>query len=257
MRLIDVHSHLEWDKFNKNLDSVIQRSKDAGIIAIITSSVTTKLGYKVLKIAEKYKNYVFPCCGFGPSETKRNPDSFQAYLKFAKENSDKFLAIGEVGLDYYWIKDKNQRKYSEECFLKAINLSNELKKPIIIHCRDAEKRTIELLEEHYIGNKVHMHCFSGPKDLIERGLNNGWMFSVPTSVVNRKYHRILAEVVPIEQMMLETDAPFLSPIKDKKMNESKNIVLSAEFISKMKGIDIELLAEITTKNALEFYSIKL
>ncbi len=102
-----------------------------------------------------------------------------------------------------------------------------------------------------------MHCYSGPPYLIKRALKNGWYFSVPTSVVNRKYHQVLAENVPLERMFLETDAPFLSPIKKEKLNEPKNIALSAAHIANMKNTTLENVAETTTENAIEFYSLPL
>lgn len=255
MKLIDTHCHLEWPTYDKILDEVIKRAKDSGIKAIITSSVIASLSSKVLELAERYKNFVYPCLGFAPSETAENPESFLDFMKFAVDHADQFKAVGEVGLDYYWVKEKEKRKFSEECFKKSISLANKLRKPIVIHCRDAEKRAIELLEENYTGDKVHMHCFSGSTKLIERCVKNGWFLSVPTSVVNRKSHKILAENVPLEQMMLETDGPFLSPIPGQKINESKNIEISAKFIAELKNINVEEIAEITTENAVKFYTL--
>ncbi|MHA1729897.1 MAG: TatD family hydrolase [Promethearchaeota archaeon] len=256
MRLIDVHSHLEWQNFHGKLDNVIINAKNAKLIAIITSSISLDMAPVALKIAERFRNYVFPTLGFAPSETKKRPKTFNNFLQFVKNNSEKIIAVGEVGLDYYWIKDREERKFSEECFIKSIQLSEKINKPLVIHCRDAEKKTIELLEEHCSHDNVHMHCFSGTAIHIKRCIKNGWIFSVPTSVVNRKSHKNLAKEVPIERMMLETDAPFLSPIKSEKLNEPKNIAISAKYIAELKGIKVEELAEITTKNALEFFSIK-
>lgn len=259
MKLIDTHSHLEWPDFRNKLDQFIERSKNAGIIAIISSSVFADAIQDVLKIAEKYKNYVFCTCGFAPSEFGKRANTFQKYIDFLKkeENYSRFVAIGEIGLDYYWIKDNPTRQLQEEKFIETLELANNIKKPIVIHCRDAEKRTIELIEQYFKSNMVHMHCFSGSTELIQRGVKNGWMFSVPTSVVNRRYHQNLAKEVPIEQMMLETDAPFLSPIKNERMNESKNIVLSAKYIADAKGIGVERVADQTTENAIKFFSLKI
>lgn len=255
MKLIDVHSHLEWPSLQNDLDNIVRRAKEKSVIAAISSSVTLKSASDVLRLAEKYKGFVYPCMGLSPSEIKKHPDTFDKFVEYAIENKDRYLALGEIGLDYYWIKDKENRAFVEEKFVQLLNLANDLEKSIIIHCRDAEKRTIELIEEHYDSETVHMHCFSGSTDLIERGLNNGWYFSVPTSVVNRSYHKKLADTVPLERMMLETDAPFLSPIKGKRHNEPANIEISAEYIAKRKGTSVGEVASSTTKNAKEFYHL--
>ncbi|MHA1340782.1 MAG: TatD family hydrolase [Promethearchaeota archaeon] len=259
IQLVDVHCHLEWKDFANNLDAVIERAKQNGIIAIITSSVTVSSGIEALEIIEKYKGYVYGTCGFAPSEfTRKNHDKeFSKYLDFIKANVSKFVGIGEIGLDYYWIRDWDLRRYTEERFIKVLQLADKLRMPIVIHCRDAERRAIEIIEEYYSGDKVHMHCFSGAVKLIKRGLKNGWFFSIPTSAITRRNHKILAEIVPLEQMMLETDAPFLSPLKDEKRNESKNIVLTAKFISELKNISIEEVALRTTENAINFYSLNI
>lgn len=253
--LIDVHCHLEWPSFTKKLDNVINNAKQAGLIRIITSSVTPKDIKRVFEISERYPNYVTPICGLAPSEFKKHPDNLDKFLNLIEKRIDEIPAIGEVGLDYYWIKDKPTRKIMEEGFIKIIEFANRYKKPIVIHCRDAEQRTIELIEEYYSADTVHMHCFSGPPYLIKRGLKNGWLFSIPTSAINRSYHKKLAETVPLERMMLETDAPFLSPIKGQRMNEPKNIKLTAKFIAEMKGVSFEEVARITTANAKKFYSL--
>jgi len=257
LKLIDVHCHLEWKDFANNIDEVINRSKSSGILAIITSSISVDSAYETLNLIDKYKDYVYATCGFAPSEFKRNKNEFEKYLDFLKNNYEKFVGIGEIGLDFYWIRDIELRKYSEEKFIETLQLANKLNKPIVIHCRDAEKRAIEIIEDYYTGDKVHMHCFSGTLYLIKRCLKNGWYFSIPTSAINRKHHKILAKEVPIEQMMLETDAPFLSPITNQKINESKNIQLTAKYISELKNIDIQKIAEITTQNAINFYDLKI
>lgn len=257
MRLIDVHSHLEWPSFISSMDKVIDSAKKAGLVSIISSSIDLKSAQLTLDLSENYKNYVFASVGFSPSETAKRPKTFQSFLDFAELNLEKFIALGEVGLDYYWIRNKDQRKFSEKCFIQSIYLAEKLNKPLTIHCRDAEKNTIEILEEYSSTDKIHMHCFSGSSIHIKRCVKNGWMFSVPTSVVNRKSHQKLAKEVPLERMMLETDAPFLSPLKSEKRNEPKNIEIAVKYIANMKNINVEELAEITTQNAIDFFSLKL
>ena len=255
MRLIDTHSHLEWDTLYNKLDDVVKGAKEKGLIGIITSSVWLDTAPISIEIAKKYNNFVFACVGFAPSEAGKKPATFEPFKQFVLEHKDQMVGLGEIGLDYYWVKDKEIRKDVENKFIDLIHLSETIKKPIAIHCRDAEERVIEVLEQYCSHDRVHMHCFSGPSYLIKRALKNGWYFSVPTSVVNRKYHQALAENVPLERMFLETDAPFLSPIKTEKLNEPKNIAISAEWIAKIKNTTLENVAEITSANAIEFYSL--
>jgi TatD DNase family protein len=257
MRLIDVHGHLEWDSFSKNIDDVIMRSRENNIIAAITCSVYTTTIEQTLDLVKKNKGFLFATLGFAPSDYKKRSDTFTTYLEQTEKNAAKIVAVGEIGLDYYWIREPDIRKQCEDYFIQALALADKIKKPIVIHCRDAEKRTIELIEEYYQGDRIHMHCFSGDEKLISRCLKNGWWFSIPTSVINRKIHQTLASTVPLDRMMLETDAPFLSPIEGQKINEPKNIVLSARYIAKLKGVSIEEVADITTKNAIELFSLGL
>jgi TatD DNase family protein len=257
MRLIDTHSHLEWDSLNIKLDQIVQGAKENGLVGILTASVFLETASVGLEIAKKYKNFIFPCLGFAPTEAAKKPATFEPFKQFVLEHQHEMVALGEIGLDYYWVKDKDTRKDVENKFIELIQLGNKINKPIVIHCRDAEQRVIELIEEYCTHDKVHMHCFSGPTYLIKRALKNGWYFSVPTSVINRKYHQALAETVPLERMFLETDAPFLSPIKNQKLNEPKNIAISAVHIANMKNTTAENVAETTTMNAIEFYSLPL
>ncbi|MBN2155450.1 MAG: TatD family hydrolase [Candidatus Lokiarchaeota archaeon] len=255
MRLIDTHSHLEWNSLYEKLEQVVKGAKENGLIGIITSSVWLDTAPVGIKIAHKYENFIFPSIGFAPTEAAKKPATFEPFKQFVLEHSNQMIGLGEIGLDYYWIKDKVIRKDVENKFIELIQLSETINKPIVIHCRDAEQRVIELIEEYCNHDRVHMHCFSGPSHLVKRALKNGWCFSVPTSVVNRKYHQKLAENVPLERMFLETDAPFLSPLKDQKINEPKNIAISAVRIANMKNTTPDNVADITTANAIEFYSL--
>jgi len=257
MRLIDTHSHLEWNSLHSKLDRVVQGAKENGLVGILTASVFLETAPVGLAIAKEYENFVFPCLGFAPTEAAKKPATFEPFKQFVLDHQDEMVALGEIGLDYYWIKNKEVLKDVEKKFIELIQLGNKINKPIVIHCRDAEQRVIELVEEYCTHDRVHMHCFSGPTYLIKRALKNGWYFSVPTSVINRKYHQKLAETVPLERMFLETDAPFLSPIKGKKLNEPKNIAVSAVHIANMKNTTPEEVGEITTQNAIDFYSLPL
>ncbi|MFX0135170.1 MAG: TatD family hydrolase, partial [Candidatus Hodarchaeota archaeon] len=155
--LIDSHCHLDWKSFNEDIDLVIKRAKDNGLVAIITSSFSDNFE-KTLKYVEKFKKYVFISLGLHPPQV--NINSVKRTIKLIQENANKIKAIGEVGLDYYWVKDPKKREGQQKGFVKFINLSKELKLPIVIHARNAHKDAIDILENNSAIN-VLMHCFSG------------------------------------------------------------------------------------------------
>ncbi len=250
--LIDSHCHLDWKSFNKDIDDVIQRAKENGLIAIITSSFFENFE-KTLNYAEKFKNYVFISLGLHPPQV--NINSVKRTIKLIQENANKIKAIGEVGLDYYWIKDPKKRDGQKKAFVEFINLSIELELPIVIHARNAHSDAINILENNS-ASKVLMHCFSGKVIEVKRVIKNGWYISVPTSVTNRGVHQNIAKVCPLEYMLLETDSPFLSPFK-KSRNEPMNVKYSAEKIAEIKKVTVEEISEITTKNAIKFYNLDL
>ncbi len=257
MRLIDTHSHLEMNRLHKRIQEVVEGAKQNNLVGIFTASVYLETAPIALNLADQYKNFIFPCLGFAPAEAAKKPTTFEPFVKFVKENIHKMVGLGEIGLDYYWIKDKEIRKDVENKFIELIQLGNNINKPIVIHCREAEQRVIELIEEYCTQDKVHMHCFSGPKYLVKRALKNGWYFSIPTSVLSRKEYQNLADAVPLERMFLETDAPYQAPSKNLNPNEPKYVAMSAVHIANMKNTTVENIAEITTENAINFYSLPL
>ncbi|MFX1451220.1 MAG: TatD family hydrolase [Promethearchaeota archaeon] len=250
--LIDSHCHLDWKSFNTDIDEVIKRAKKNGLVAIVTCSFSENFE-KTLKYAEKFKNYVFISLGLHPPQV--NINSVKRTIKLIQENADKINAIGEVGLDYYWIKDPRKREGQKRGFVDFINLAKELKLPIVIHARNAHNDAIDILEKNS-ATKVLMHCFSGNTIEVKRVIKNDWYISVPTSVTNRGVHQNIAKFCPLEKMLLETDSPFLSPFK-KSRNEPMNVKYGAEKIAEIKKIGVEEVSEITTKNAIKFYDLKL
>ncbi|NVM54082.1 MAG: TatD family hydrolase [Candidatus Helarchaeota archaeon] len=248
--LIDSHCHLDAKWFKNDIPYVIQNAKKHDIEAIITSSISASI-QKVKNIVARYPNYVFWALGLHPPGV--NTQSVKTITKLIEKYKTEIVAIGEVGLDYHWVKEENQREQQKEALKFFIDLAKKLEKPIIIHARDAQTDTIEILEENNAEN-VLMHCFSGNELEAKRVLKNKWLISVPTSVANRKVHQMMARIVPLDQMLLETDAPYLSPIR-KKRNEPANIQISAQKIAEIKSTTLEEVAKKTTANARNFYRL--
>ncbi|MBI4981390.1 TatD family hydrolase [Candidatus Woesearchaeota archaeon] len=254
MQLVDVHCHLNHALYKDDLDAVIKRAKEAGVKVIVCSGVNPPGNRQVLELAQKYPEMVKACLGMypidalglAPDETglprQTVPINLDEEFEFIKKNKDKILGIGEIGLDFHW--DAEHHSQQEENFRKIIRFALELKKPIVIHSRKAEKECIDVLEQE-IKNKeilVVMHCFSGNKKLIQRAAALGYYFSIPANIVKMQHFQMLAEMVDIQQLLTETDGPWLSPYANQK-NESAFVIEAVKKIAEIKKLNVEEVAE--------------
>jgi len=236
MLLVDVHAHLDLKEFDSDLDDVIKRAETAGIKAIISNGLNHKSNRKTLELSRKYK-IVKPALGLYPDDAiKLSEKEIESELNFIEKNKDKIIAVGEIGLDYKWCKDKKHQEKQKQIFIKLIKLSKKINKPIIIHSRKAETDVIDLLES--LGSKkVVLHCFSGKLKLIKRAAGLGFYFSVPTNVVRSRQFQKLVEIVDINQILTETDSPYLSPHKNRR-NEPSFIIEAVKKIAEIKNMSI-------------------
>ncbi|MHA1263758.1 MAG: TatD family hydrolase [Candidatus Helarchaeota archaeon] len=248
--LIDSHTHLDAKQFNGDIPQIIERAKENQVEAIVTSSITAKI-QKVKTLINRYSNYVYWALGLHPPGV--NAHTVRIIHNLIEKHSTQIVAIGEVGLDYYWVKEANKRENQKEAFRKFIGLAQRLEKPLVVHARDAQSDALHILEEEG-AIEVLMHCFNGSNQEVNRIVKNNWFISIPTSVVNRKVHQKMAELVPLSHMLLETDAPYLSPIR-KTRNEPANVKISAKKIAEIKSTTFEKVAEQTTRNARIFYHL--
>ena len=247
--MIDAHAHL-LPEFVKNVDEQVQNARAAGLQAIINSAIEPQHYSFARELAQQHRGFVYSTLGFSPSHIK-TIDFDLAYKTIQNDNS--LVAIGEVGLDFHWIRDEFWQKKEQEVFLKFVDLANERQKPLVIHSRKAESECIDLLEKR-AKVPVLMHCFTGTIDEVNRCLDAGWLVSVPTAVVNRKKHRKIARKVPLEALVVETDTPFLSPIKGES-NQPANIRYAIQEIAKLNGLSFDEVKKQTTMNAKGFYRI--
>ena len=252
MLLVDVHSHLDNERFSKDIDEVIQRAKEAGVKAIITSGVNVTTNRKILELAEKY-DIVHPSFGLYPIDAlAKELESEEATgfvrdteemdvekeLEWITENKDKCIAIGECGLDYNWITGKE--KEQKRIFQKVIDTVEKIKKPIIVHSRKAEIDAVEMLESSKI-KKVVMHCFQARKSLIKKAADLGWYFSIPPIITRLQHFQMMAEIININQLLTETDAPYLSPFPGER-NEPGFVIETIKKIAEIKGMTAEDVA---------------
>lgn len=251
--LVDVHCHLSDISFNEDRDTIIERALDVGVAFIISNSENLEDSRKVIKLSEKYEGIVFAAIGVHPINLLNNNISFEKVREFVVSNSKKVVAIGEVGLDYFYGKEEKDRGVMR-LFLKEFSkLSRELDLPMIVHSRSAGKYAIEILKEMEV-EKAVLHAFDGKASTAVQGSKYGYFFSIPPSIVRSQQKRKLVRAIALKNLLLESDAPVLSP-NPKERNEPKNIVISAQEISKIKKISFNEIAEETTKNALRVFNL--
>ncbi|PIN89562.1 deoxyribonuclease [Candidatus Pacearchaeota archaeon CG10_big_fil_rev_8_21_14_0_10_34_76] len=238
---IDVHCHLDM---LKNIDEIIKNAKKKNVNVIVSAGVDIETNRKTLELSEKFQE-VRACLGIYPDEALKMSDKeIDSEIEFINKNKEKVWGIGEVGMDFSG-NDKDNEK-QERVFEKFIELSKKLDKPIVVHSRKAEEECIEVLEK-LKAKKVVMHYFSGRLKLVERIVNNGWMLSIPTAVKNSEHFQKVVEIVPIENLLCETDSPYSHP--DKKFpNEPANVVESYKMIAKIKGLGLNEVEEKIEKN---------
>lgn len=252
MNLVDVHCHLTMRHFKKDIDHVILRARERGLILIVTSSISPEDFFSSLKIVEKYRNYVYVTLGLHPPGVTR--ETFKQTVKLIEKYKRNILGIGEVGLDFYHVKSENLRKLQQKTFREFIRLSKKLELPLVVHSRNAMDLTLNILEEEDADN-VMLHCFTGNKKDVKIAMEHGWLISIPTAVVNRLQFRPIAETVSLNYMVLETDSPFLSPFRGQR-NEPANVFYAAVKVAEIKSESLDKITEVTTKNALNFFRLE-
>jgi len=246
--LIDVHAHLDFSQFNADRDGVIMRARDEGVI-IINSGLGTAGIKKTLALIEKYDN-VYASLGLTPTEFGKT--EIDETIELIRQNREKIVAVGEVGLDYYWVKDAKKRAEQIINFQRFVDLSQELGLPLVIHSRDAEDDLLKILKEQNI--KALMHCFGGDASLAVDAAKDGHLISITANLALSKQKQAVVKAVCLESLVLETDAPYLAPVP-KARNEPVNIRKTAEKIAEIKGIDYSAVEAATTASAKKFFSI--
>jgi len=249
MNLVDIHCHLNHERFKKDLDKVIENAKKAGVKVIITSGVNVPTNREVLKLAEKY-DIVKCSLGIYPIDAlnvkidaldeiglarQAEPFDVDKELEFIKKNKSKIAGVGECGMDFKYLK--GYEKQQRETFQKVISTVEKIKKPIIVHTRSAELPCVEMLESSKL-KKVVLHSFGGRKSIIKKAADLGYSFSIPPVIKRLQHFEIVASLVNINQLLTETDAPWLGPEPGVR-NEPKNVLESVKKIAKIKKFTVE------------------
>ena len=250
---IDVHAHLNDEKF-ENVESIVENALSEKVNKIITAGFDISSSRKNLEIASRFPN-VFATIGIHPEMVDELEKDYLEVLKDMSKNK-KVVAIGEIGLDYHF-KDDN-KELQKEIFVKQIELANFLDLPVVVHSRDAMGDTLELLKKHPPQKESLLHCYSGSIESAKEFIKLGFSFSFGGVVTfnNAKNVVKVVEELPIEKIMLETDCPYMAPVPFRgKRNEPMYIPYIARKITEIKNIEVEKIAETTTKNAEKMFKI--
>lgn len=254
MNFFDSHAHYNDEYFEPIKDELIPKMYEDEITNIVCAGYNLKSSKEAIEIAQKY-SHIFATCGISPNDLEKDVKKDLAELEEIAKN-EKVVAIGEIGLDYYWNKDN--KEFQKEMFIKQIEIANRLNLPIVIHTRDASVDTIEILKEHPVIKKGVFHCCPLNQELIKEGLKLGFYISFSGNVTfkNAKSKECI-ELVPLDKILIETDSPYLSPEPHRgERNTSLNVKYVAEKIAEVKNEKIEKIAETTRKNAKNIFDIK-
>ncbi len=252
--IVDTHSHLYYPELKSNLDEILKRAQDIGIEKIIIPSVNIETIKEIIDISDKYE-IIYTAVGIHPTEVK---NSQRKHIKLIEEylQHPKVVAIGEIGLDFYWDKSNiDEQKYF---FEEQINIAIEYDLPIIIHTRNSIEDTIELLNKEAYINKIkgQFHCFSGNKENLEKILSNDNFFiSFCGNITYKNYKKTeIIKSIPPQKLLFETYSPFMSPIQIKnKINEPANIIYTIKSLSEILNIEYDSLIEIVYNNSYKLF----
>ena len=253
MEFFDSHAHYNDEKFEENRDELINNIYNDEITRIVCAGYNVNMSEFALELAQKF-HFMYATCGISPNDIE---DFVENNLEKIEEiaKNEKIVAIGEIGLDYYWNKENKEKQ--KELFIKQIELANRLNKPIVIHTRDATIDTIEILKKYPVNKKGVFHCCPLNQELIKEGLKLGYYISFSGNITfkNAKAEECIS-LVPLDKLLIETDSPYLSPEPFRgRRNDSRNVKLVAQKIADIKGLEIEEIAKITYNNANTIFGI--
>jgi TatD DNase family protein len=254
--LIDTHAHLNAIQYQEDLEEVIERAQSEGVEIIVVVGFDRETITRAIELADTYE-FIYATVGWHPVDAI---DMTDEGLKWIEElcSHPKVVALGEMGLDYYW--DKSPKDIQKEVFRKQIALAKKVKLPIIIHNREATADIIEILEEEKASEVGGiMHCFTGSVEVAKQCMDMNFYISFggPVTFKNAKKPKEVAAEIPLDRLLIETDCPYLTPHPFRgKRNEPSYVKYVAEQIAELKGVTFEEIAQKTSDNAKRFFGIK-
>ena len=260
MEFFDSHSHYNDEKFDEDREQIINDTYNAGITKFVCAGYNIKSSLDSLELSKKY-DFIYSICGISPNDIPQTEQelwkSLDEITKIVQNNkSKKLVAIGEIGLDYYW--NKENKELQEQAFIKQIELANKLELPIVIHSRDASVDTINIIEENKVNKVGIFHCCQQNQEMIKNALRLGYYISLagPVTFKNAKNSADIIQMIPMDKLLIETDSPYLAPEPNRgKRNDCRNVKYVAQKIADVKGITLEEVAKVTYENAMRIFEI--
>lgn len=251
--IFDTHAHYNDKAFNEDRANLLDSFSESGILGVINCGTNIEESKKSIQLAENY-DFVYCAVGFHPEDINTANENYLSEIKELAMH-EKCVAIGEIGLDYYWVKDNKEEQ--KRFFTEQLALANELSLPVIIHSRDAHADTLEILKKHM--PKGVLHCFSGSVEVMNEALKLGLYIGLGGAVTfkNARVPLEVAKSVPLERLLLETDCPYMTPVPFRgKRNQSTYISYVAEKIAEVKNLTKEEILTAANNNARNLFGVK-
>ena len=249
--MFDNHSHIQYNKFDDDRVEVLQRAKDSGV-KMICVGTDYEMSQKAIYLAEKHEG-IWASVGLHPNDNLDEKYDSNVYEELARH--PKVVAIGEIGLDYYRTPDEEQQRIQKARFQEQISLAVRLNKPLIIHCREAHKDMIEILSQNPDARGV-IHSFTGTREEAQKYLELGFYIGLNGIITFTDQYNEIVENIPLKRILLETDAPFLTPIPHRgKRNEPSYVKFVAERIAEIKKLSLAEVESVTDMNAKELFNL--
>ncbi len=258
MKFFDSHAHLNDEKFDEDREELIEKIHNDEIEKFITAGYSIESSKKAIELCKKYK-FMYPICGISPNDIPQTEDQLWkdlAEIEQIIKTNNLTVAVGEIGLDYYW--NKENKELQKLAFIEQIKMANKLRLPIVIHTREAVMDTIEILKQNEVIKKGIFHCCPLNRELVKEALKLGFYisFAGPVTFKNSKNADEIINLVPNDKMLIETDSPYLSPEPLRgRRNDPRNVKLTAQKIADVKGLTLEEVANITYENAMRIFEI--
>ena len=256
MELIDTHAHLDDEKFAHDRAAVIERARESGVVKIITMGDSLDSSARSVALAEKFEP-VYAAVGIHPEEAQPMTAATDEQIA-AWAAQEKVVAIGEIGLDYYWEKDEERRALQRAIFVRQLDLARQLRLPVCIHDREAHGDMMKILKTEGRGLRGVLHCYSGSWEMAAELLKSDWYFGVdgPLTYKNAAKLPEIVQRLPAERILVETDSPYLSPMPFRgKRNEPAHVLYVAKKAAELRGESLEAFARATRENTRELYGI--
>src|SRR5687768_6710522 len=257
---VDSHAHIDGPEFDADREDVIQRAHAAGVAAILNVGTGDPHSGALQRAIELGKSHqsIYTAIGTHPHDARLYTDEAEERIKSLIQGGERVLAWGEIGLDFHY--DNSPRDVQVAVFKRQLHAARDLNLPVIIHTREAEAETIEILQSDYDGadRRGVFHCFSGSEELAKRAIDLGFMISFSGIVTFKKADELrnIARQVPLDRLLIETDCPYLTPVPHRgKRNEPAYVVEVGGCLAGVHGVDVNQLAHITTENFMWFFSL--